>query len=57
MTATIMDYITEITWQHFRSAQFYDLDILAVKIDFGETGVDQINAMTLQLPAKFSCER
>jgi hypothetical protein len=51
------DSITEIIWQLFRSAQLYDLEVLAVKIDFGETGVHQIDAMTLQFPAKFSCER
>jgi hypothetical protein len=28
--------------------------ILAVKIDFGETGVHQIDAMTVKFPAKFS---
>jgi hypothetical protein len=29
--------------------------IPAVEIDFGETGVHQIEAMTVQFPAKFSC--
>jgi hypothetical protein len=48
--------ITEIIWSLFRRAQLYDQDILAVKIDFGETGVHQIDAMTVQFPAKFSCE-
>jgi hypothetical protein len=28
---------------------------MEVKIDFGETGVHQIDAMTVQFPAKFSC--
>jgi hypothetical protein len=50
-----MDSITEIIWPLFQRAQLYDQDILAVKIDFGETGVHQIDAMTLQFPAKFRC--
>jgi hypothetical protein len=41
-----MDYIIEILWPLFRRAQLYDQDILAVKIDFGETGVHQKDAMT-----------
>jgi hypothetical protein len=40
-----MDSITDIIWPLFRY-QLYDQDILAVKIDFGETGVHQIDAMT-----------
>jgi hypothetical protein len=36
-------------------AQLYDQDIAAVKFDFGETAVHQIDAMTVQFPAKFSC--
>jgi hypothetical protein len=43
-----MDSITEIIWPLFRR-------ILAVKIDFGKTGVHQINAMTVQFLAKFCC--
>jgi superfamily I DNA and RNA helicase len=50
-----MDAITEIIWPIFRRAQLCDQDILVVKIDFGETGVYQIDAMTVQFPAKFSC--
>jgi hypothetical protein len=50
-----MDYITECIWPLFRRAQSYDQDILAVKIDFGEIGVYQIDTMTFQFPAKFSC--
>jgi hypothetical protein len=50
-----MDSITEIIWSLFRRAQLYDEDILVVKMDFGETGVYQIDAMTVQFPAKFSC--
>jgi hypothetical protein len=46
-----MDAITEIIWPLFRRSQFYDQDILAVKIDFGETDVHQIDAMTVQFPA------
>jgi hypothetical protein len=42
-----MDSITEIIWPLFQRAQLYDL---AVKIDFGETGVYQIDAMTVQFP-------
>jgi hypothetical protein len=38
-----MNSITEIIWPLFRRAQLYDQDILAVKIDFGETGVHQID--------------
>jgi hypothetical protein len=34
-----------------------DQDILAVKIDFGETGVHQIDAMTLQFPANLVVEQ
>jgi hypothetical protein len=34
--------ITEIIWPLIRRAQLYDQDILAVKIDFGDTGVYQI---------------
>jgi hypothetical protein len=49
-----MDGITEIIWPLFRRAQFYDQDILAVKIDFGKTGLHQIDVMTVQFPAKFS---
>jgi hypothetical protein len=48
-----MDSI-KIIWSLFRRAQLYNQDILAVKIDFGETGVHQIDAMTVQFPAKFS---
>jgi hypothetical protein len=51
-----MNSITEILWPLFRRVQLYDQDILAVKIDFRETGVHKIDAMTLQFPAKFSCE-
>jgi hypothetical protein len=50
-----MNAITEIIWPIFRRAQLCDQDILVVKIDFGETGVYQIDAMTVQFPAKFSC--
>jgi ATP-dependent exoDNAse (exonuclease V) alpha subunit len=50
-----MRTITEIIWPFFRRAQLYDQDIPAVKIDFGETGVHQIDAMTAQFPAKYSC--
>jgi hypothetical protein len=50
----VMDSLTEIIRPLFRRAQLYDQDILAVKIDFGETGVHQLDAMTLQFPAKFS---
>jgi hypothetical protein len=50
-----MDSITEIIWPLFRRAQLYDQDILVVKIDFKETGVHQIDAMTVQFPVKFSC--
>jgi hypothetical protein len=50
-----MDSITEIIWPLFRFAQLYHQDILAVKIDFGETGVHQIDAMTVQFAAIFSC--
>jgi hypothetical protein len=50
-----MDYVTEIIWPLFRRAQLYVQDILAVKIDFGETSVHHIDAMTVQFPAKFSC--
>jgi hypothetical protein len=50
-----MDSITTIIWPLFQCAQLYQ-DILAVKIDFGETGVHQIDAKTLQFPAKFSCK-
>jgi hypothetical protein len=42
-----MDSITEIFWPLFRRAKLYDQDILAVKIDFRETGVHQIDAMTV----------
>jgi hypothetical protein len=35
--------------------RLYDQDNPAVKMDFGETGVHQIHAMTVQFPAKFSC--
>jgi hypothetical protein len=51
-----MDSITEIIWPLFRRAQLFDRDILAVKNDFGESGVHQIDTMTLQFPAKFSCQ-
>jgi hypothetical protein len=47
--------ITEIVWPLFRRAQLYDQDIAALKFDFGETAVHQIDAMTVQFPAKFSC--
>jgi hypothetical protein len=47
-----MDAIIEIIWPLFRRAQLYDQDILAVKIDIGETGVHQIDAKTAQLPSK-----
>jgi hypothetical protein len=50
-----MDSITVIIWPLFRRVQLYDQDILAVKIDFRETGAHQIDAMTLQFPAKLSC--
>jgi hypothetical protein len=50
-----MDAITEIIWPLFRRAQLYDQYIPEVKIDFGDTGVYQIDAMTVQFPAKFSC--
>jgi hypothetical protein len=50
-----MDSISEIIWPLFRRAQLYGQDILAAKIDFEETGVHQIDAMTLQFSAKFSC--
>jgi hypothetical protein len=50
-----MDTITEIIWPLFRRAQLYDQDIPAVKFDFGETGVHQIDAMTVQFPVKYSC--
>jgi hypothetical protein len=50
-----MDSITEIIWPLFRRAQLYDQDILAVKIDFGNTGVHQIDAITLQFLVKLSC--
>jgi hypothetical protein len=39
--------ITENIWPLFRRAKLYDQDILAVKIDFGETGVHQIDAMAV----------
>jgi hypothetical protein len=29
--------------------------VYIIKIDFGETGVHQIKAMTVEFPAKFSC--
>jgi hypothetical protein len=48
-------YITEIFGPLFRRTQLYHQDILAVKIYCRETGVHQIDAMTLQFPAKFSC--
>jgi hypothetical protein len=51
----LMDSLTEIIWPHFRRAQLYDQDIMAVKIDFGETGVHQVDTMIVQFPAKFSC--
>jgi hypothetical protein len=47
----LMDSITEFIWPRFRRAQLYDQDILAVKIDFEETGDHQIDATTLQFPA------
>jgi hypothetical protein len=50
-----MDSITEIIRPIFRRAQFYNQDILGVKIYFGEAGVHQIDVMTLQFPAKFRC--
>jgi hypothetical protein len=50
-----MDAITEIIWPFFWRAQLYGQDLAAVKIDFGETGVHRIDAMTVQFPAKFSC--
>jgi hypothetical protein len=50
-----MDAITEIIWSFFRRAKLYDQDLPAVKIDFGETGVHQIDAMTVQFPAKLIC--
>jgi hypothetical protein len=40
-----MDSITEIIWPLFWRAQLYDQDILAVKIDFEETSVHQIDAI------------
>jgi hypothetical protein len=51
-----MNVITEIIWPLFRRAQLYDQDIpvkLAVKIDFGESGVYQIYATTVIFPANF----
>jgi hypothetical protein len=51
-----LDSILTIIWPLFQCAQLYDQDILAVKIDFGETGVHQIVAKTFQFPAKFSCK-
>jgi hypothetical protein len=48
-----IDSIIEIIWALFRRAQLYDQDILAVKIDFGETGVHQIDAMTVKFRVKF----
>jgi hypothetical protein len=51
----VMDAITDIILPLFLSAQLYDQDMLAVKIDFEETGVHQIDAMTVKFPAKFSC--
>jgi hypothetical protein len=50
-----MDYIIEIIWPLFRCAQLYDQDILAVKIDLGETGVHKIDVITLQFPEKYCC--
>jgi hypothetical protein len=50
-----MDSSTKIIWPLFRRAQLYDQDIMAVKINFGETSVHQIDAMTVQFPATFSC--
>lgn len=50
-----MGNITEIIWPLFCRAQLYDQDIPAVKIDFGETGIHCIDAMTVQFPAKISC--
>jgi hypothetical protein len=47
--------ITVIIGPLFRRAQLYDQDILTVRIDLGETGVPQIDAMAVQFPAKFSC--
>jgi hypothetical protein len=45
-----------INWPLFQRAQLYDQDIPAVRIDFGETGVHQIDAtMTVQFPTKFCC--
>jgi hypothetical protein len=44
--------ISEIIWPLIRRAQLYDQDILVVKIDFGDTGVYQID---VQFPAKFCC--
>jgi hypothetical protein len=35
--------------------KLYDQDIPEEKIDFGETCVRQIDAMTVQFLAKFSC--
>jgi hypothetical protein len=48
--------ITEIIWPLYRRDQLYDQDIPKEKIDFGETCVRQIDATTVQFPAKFSCE-
>jgi hypothetical protein len=48
---------TETIWPLFRRDQLYDQDIPQEKIDFEETCVRQIDAMTVQFPAKFSCGR
>jgi hypothetical protein len=47
--------IIKIIWPLFRRAQLYEQDLLAVKIDFGKTGDHQIDAITVQFPAKCSC--
>jgi hypothetical protein len=51
-----MGAFTEIIWPLYRRAKLYNQDIPAVKIDFRDTGVHQIDAMTdVQFPAKFNC--
>lgn len=39
--------ITEIIWPHFRRDQMYDTDILAVKIDFDNSGIHLIQLQSI----------
>ena len=49
-----MGEVVEIIWPHFQRTQLYEEDIPPVRIDFGAIGIQRIDPIEVQFPAKYS---